>query len=275
MRQRLQRGAFLLPTLFTIGNVVLGFYAVVLGTRGHFEHAAVMVFVASVLDGLDGRIARFMHTESEFGKEFDSLADVLTFGATPALLTYFWGLREDGRLGWLVPLFFLLCTAIRLARFNVRTGTVDSRSFIGMPSPAAACSVCACLFFSPQPEYWQDWVDPKTVKIAMFGVVVLYGSLMVSTLRYPSGKKIDLRQPWSPRNLVTPMTASVLALIWVLDNYPTAFFVTIAVLYTSTGLFNSLRRLLRRRDEGDGGAATEENPEAPVASEPEKEAGSR
>jgi len=138
MRQRLQRGAFLLPSLFTIGNVVLGFYAVVLGTRGDFEKAAVMVFIATVLDGLDGRIARFMHTESEFGKEFDSLADVLTFGATPALLTYFWGLRDFGRLGWLVPLFFLLCTSIRLARFNVQVGTVDSRLFVGIPSPAAA-----------------------------------------------------------------------------------------------------------------------------------------
>lgn len=277
MRQRLQRGAYLLPSLFTIGNVVLGFYAVVLGTRGHFEKAAVMVFIATVLDGLDGRIARFMNTESEFGKEFDSLADVLTFGATPALLTYFWGLRDFGRPGWLVPLFFLLCTAIRLARFNVQVGTVDSRFFVGMPSPAAACSVCAWLFFSPRPNYWMDWVDPGKVKVAMLGVVALYGVLMVSTFRYPSGKKIDLRRPWSPRSLLTPMTATVLALIWVLDNYPTAFFVTVAVLYTGTGLVRSLRRLFRRHEEKGGShhpapAGAEEKPAAPAEGEAVQEA---
>jgi CDP-diacylglycerol--serine O-phosphatidyltransferase len=258
VRQRLQRGAYILPSLFTIGNIVLGFYAVVLGTRGHFKLAASAVFVAAIMDAFDGRIARFMHTESDFGKEFDSLADVLTFGATPALLTFLWGFQDYGRLGWLVPLYFLLCTSIRLARFNVQTGSVDSSLFIGMPSPAAACSVGACLFFSPQPDTWSAWVTPQAVEISMFAVVFLMGSLMVSTFRYPSGKKIDLKRPWSPRSLMTPLTASILVLIWILDHYPNAFFVSFGVLYTLTGPLHWLRGFPHRRGEAKPAAADSE-----------------
>ena len=162
-RRRLRRGAYLLPSLFTIGNMLLGFYAVVMAFRGsrvvvteaadaYFVRAALAVFIAGILDTLDGRIARMTGTDSEFGREYDSLADLFTFGAAPALMTHVWGLDSFGRIGWLVPLYYMVCTATRLARFNVQTKVLDSRYFVGLPSPAAAGSVCSLLFFVPGPS---------------------------------------------------------------------------------------------------------------------------
>lgn len=191
----LRRGAFLLPSLFTMGNILLGFYAIVLAYRGDFVLAAWMVVVAGILDMLDGRIARLTHTESEFGKEFDSLADALTFGAAPAWMSFLWGLHEYGRVGWLVPLFFLICTTVRLARFNVQTKSVDSRFFVGLPSPAAAGSVVCLFFVSAQVE----GAGTPWMTAIFFTVLPLSGSLMISTFRYPSFKRLDLRRKWSYR----------------------------------------------------------------------------
>lgn len=247
VRQGLRRGAYLLPSLFTIGNVLLGFYAVVLGFRGRFDEAAVMVMIAAILDGLDGRIARLMGNESEFGKEFDSLADVLTFGSAPALLAYVWGLEAYGRVGWLVPLFYLLCTAIRLARFNVQTRTVDSRYFVGLPSPAAAGALVALFFAAPTPDallMWMSWLRPELVEGFMALALVIVGSLMVSTFRYPSFKKIDLRQRWSYRAFMA-LAAGVL----VLAYRPAALVLTAAGVYTLSGPVGWLWSRVRRRDD--------------------------
>ncbi len=222
--QRLRRGVYLLPSLFTMGNILMGFYAVVLGTRGEFANAALVIFIAGILDGLDGSIARLTNTESDFGREFDSLADVLTFGMTPALLSYFWGLERLGRIGWLIPLFFLICTAVRLARYNVQTKAVDSRFFVGLPSPAAAGFIASFLFVAPQSE-WKAWYEAAML-LSLVGV----GSLMISTFRYPSFKKIDLRQRWSYR-IALPWAAGILALAF----HPPAFFLSAAVVYTIMG----------------------------------------
>ncbi len=242
MRSRLERGTYLLPSAFTIGNMLLGFYAIVLGFRGadlgsagHFRRAALLVFAAGLLDGLDGRIARMTGTDSDFGREYDSLADLLTFGVAPALLTYAWGLRELGRFGWLVPLFFVVCSATRLARFNVQVRVVDSRRFVGLPAPAAAGAICSLLFFAPDRE-WRSW---------MMGLVVVsliaIGALMVSTFRYYSFKQIDLRRRWSYRG-VLPIAAVIL----VAAIHPPAFFLAVAVVYTlsapSAWLWGRLRR---------------------------------
>ncbi len=132
-RVGIRRGAYLLPSLFTMGNMVLGFYAIVCGLDGSFRKGALLVFLAAFLDSIDGRIARMTGTESDFGKEYDSLADVITFGAAPAMLTYLWGLRAFDRDAWLLAVFFMVCTATRLARFNVQTRVVDSRYFVGLP----------------------------------------------------------------------------------------------------------------------------------------------
>ncbi|HYN23277.1 MAG TPA: CDP-diacylglycerol--serine O-phosphatidyltransferase, partial [Thermoanaerobaculia bacterium] len=132
----LERGAYLLPSMFTIANMMLGFYAIVCGLQGNFRLAVGLVLTAALVDTLDGLIARMTGTESEFGKEYDSLADVITFGATPALLTYLWGLADLHRDAWLLPLFYMVCTATRLARFNVQHKIIDKRWFVGLPTPA-------------------------------------------------------------------------------------------------------------------------------------------
>ena len=236
VRQQMRRGVYLLPSLFTTGNIVMGFYALVRGMRGDFTTAALVIFIAAVLDGLDGRIARMTHTESEFGREFDSLADLFTFGVAPAVLAYLWGLQDIGRIGWLIPLFFLICTAVRLARFNVQTKVVDSRYFVGLPSPAAAGFIASFLFLAPDSE-WRVWLA-----VAMLIALITIGILMVSTFRYPSPKKIDLRQRWSYR-LVLPWAVAILALAF----HPPAFFLSASVVYTAMGPASWLWGRLRRR----------------------------
>ena len=223
-RRHLHRGAYLLPSLFTIGNILLGFYGFVLGFRGDFDGAAWMLFFAAILDALDGRIARLTHTESEFGKQLDSLADVLTFGAMPVLLAFLWGLHEIGREGWLCCAFFLLATAIRLARFNVQTRSVDSRYFVGLPSPAAAGTVGALLLVAPSSE-GRDWL-----LAVMAALLVLAGLLMVSTFRYPSFKKIDLRQRWSYRAAL-----GMVAVVLVLVYHPLTAVLLAATSYAASG----------------------------------------
>jgi CDP-diacylglycerol--serine O-phosphatidyltransferase len=206
---RVRRGAYLLPSLFTMGNMILGFYAVIVGYREHdFRKAALLIFAAAFLDSLDGRIARMTGTESEFGKEYDSLADVLTFGAAPALLTYFWGLQDFHPDSWLIGVFYVVCTATRLARFNVQTKVVDSRWFVGLPTPAAAGAVCSLLFFSPPADY-RVWMQ-----VGVATALLLIGVLMVSTFRYWSPKQLDLRKRWSFRALV-PFIA-ILLVLWFL-----------------------------------------------------------
>lgn len=220
-RERLRRGAYLLPSLFTIGNIFLGFFSVVSALRGEFGRAAVLVFIAGILDGLDGRIARLTGTESDFGREYDSLADVITFGVTPAMLGYLDLTRGGyGRLAWLVPLLYLVCTATRLARFNVQTRTVDSRYFVGLPAPAAAGSIAALLLFS------HDRQLDELLRLPLLAALLLVGSLMVSTFRYPSFKRFDLRQRWSYR-IALPLTAALIIILYD----PPVFFLTLAVLY--------------------------------------------
>lgn len=221
---KLRRGAYLLPSLFTLGTIVLGFYALIRGMRGDFASAALMIILAGVLDNLDGRIARLTNTDSDFGREFDSLADVLTFGAAPALLAHLWGFRELGRVGWLLPLFFLVCATTRLARFNVQTKVMDRRFFVGLPVPAAAGSVAAIVFFAPDSQ-WQTWLPA-----VLLAALAWLGLLMVSTFRYRSFKEIDLRKRWSYR--AAPLLA---AFVLLMIYHPSAFFLSAAILYTSSG----------------------------------------
>lgn len=238
---RLRRGAYLVPSLFTIGNIVMGFYAVVSGLRGDFGKAAALVFIAGVLDAFDGRIARAFGTESDFGKEYDSLADVLTFGAAPALLTYLWGIEAlSPRDAWLLPMFYLVCTATRLARFNVQHKIVDVRFFVGLPAPAAAGAICSILFFVPDlnPDFQRplQWITAAAL--------VVIGLLMVSTFRYRSFKAVGKGKRWSYRAVV-PIAAIVLTIVYL----PRAVFLAIAILYTSSGPLAWLAgRLMPKRE---------------------------
>jgi CDP-diacylglycerol--serine O-phosphatidyltransferase len=254
-RARLRRGVYLLPSLFTIGNIFLGFWAIVRGLRGDFAHAALAVFGAGVLDALDGRIARMTGTESEFGVELDSLADVLTFCMAPALLAFLWGLHEFPRVGWLVPLFFLVCGATRLARFNVQTKVIDKRYFAGLPTPAAAGAVLTVLFFDPARDY-RTWIAAFLLVL-----MVLAGMLMVSTFRYRSFKQVDLRRRRSYRFLLVP-AAIVLLIAWK----PQVVLVTLALAYTASG---PLEWAVQRLRGGRGGPPSPEpasEPPPPTAS---------
>ncbi len=224
MRRRLRRGAYLIPSLFTTGNLLLGFFAVVKGIHDDFPTAALLVFGAGVVDALDGRIARMTGTDSDFGRELDSLADVFTFGAAPALLAYLWGLQNFDRAGWLIPLFFLVAAALRLARFNVQTKIIDSRFFVGLPAPAAAGVICSLLFFL------DGYGSYPWFRLLMAGSLLVVGGLMVSTFRYRSFKKFNLSEPRSYR-LLLPLAAAILVVVY----HPAAFFLALAVPYALSG----------------------------------------
>ena len=182
------------------------------------------IIIAGFMDALDGRIARLSGTESNFGREYDSLADLLTFGAAPALLTHLWGLHEFGRIGWLVPLFYLVCAATRLARFNVQSQVVDSRYFTGLPAPAAAGFIASILFVAPSQDL-KPWLNAVVLTL-----LIVVGILMVSTIRYVSFKRIDLRKRRSYRT-VLPLAVIILLAVY----HPPAFFLTSGIIYTLSG----------------------------------------
>jgi CDP-diacylglycerol--serine O-phosphatidyltransferase len=225
IRARIRRRAYLLPSLFTIGNIFLGFFAVILALRGRFVFAGWMIVIAAALDFLDGKIARMTGTESDFGREFDSLADVLTFGMCPALAAWAWGLHVYERAGWLVPLFYVVCAATRLARFNVQASHVDSRWFVGLPTPAAAGTVASFLLVGVEPD-WRPWF----VK-GMGALLLALGVLMVSTFRFWSLKAIDLRRPRSYRSVALP----IIAIVVLLAFWPELFLPGFAVAYAASG----------------------------------------
>jgi CDP-diacylglycerol--serine O-phosphatidyltransferase len=237
----IRRGAYLLPSLFTMGNMVFGFYAIICGLDGYFRRGSLFIVLAAALDSVDGRIARMTGTESEFGKEYDSLADVITFGAAPGMLAYLWGLRQLNEDAWLISVFYMVCTATRLARFNVQTRVVDSRWFVGLPSPWAALTICALLSFAP--EYKEYPADVRVVmQVVMAMALLLIGALMVSTFRYNSFKKLDLRKRWSYRAFV-PFAAILLVLLFI----PRALLLVITLLYTLSGPVGAAFARLRPR----------------------------
>ena len=184
------RGIYLLPNLFTTGGLFGGFFAIIAASQGRFEAASVAIFVAAVLDGLDGRVARLTNTQSEFGVQYDSLADLVSFGMAPALVMYQWALASMkldgdtvGKIGWLGAFLYAACAALRLARFNSQVGKVDKRWFIGLASPAAA-AVMASFVWSFDKSGWSG----DELRYAALAVNVIAGLLMVSRIRYNSFK---------------------------------------------------------------------------------------
>lgn len=182
------KGIYLLPNLFTTSGLFAGFYAIVAAQRGQFEYAAIAIFIAMIMDGLDGRVARLTNTQSAFGAEYDSLADIVSFGIAPSLVAYSWGLSSLGKPGWLVAFFYAAATALRLARFNSRLHVQDKRFFQGLPCPSAAGLIAAMIWVA------HDYGVPGH-KLWIFAAVVtlITGALMVSTIRYYSFKDIDLK----------------------------------------------------------------------------------
>jgi CDP-diacylglycerol--serine O-phosphatidyltransferase len=202
-----RRGFYLLPSMFTVGNMFCGYACIMFAMRGELVTAAPFIGVAVVLDMLDGRIARLTNQESAMGLELDSLADIISFGIAPAVLAFAWGLSDLGRWGWAAGFIYLTCAALRLARFNVQTtGQVDKRYFVGMPSPSAAGVVAATVFAWPYPQLGGRWQT-----FASIAIVVIPAILMVSTVRYRSFKTLNFG--WTRAYFKIVLLATLIAAI--------------------------------------------------------------
>lgn len=184
-----RRGIYLLPNLFTTAALFAGFYAIVQAMNAKFEYSAVAIFVAMVMDGLDGRVARLTHTQSEFGAEYDSLSDMVSFGVAPALVIYEWALIGLGKWGWFAAFIYCAGTALRLARFNTNIEVVDKRYFQGLPSPAAAALVAGFVWVMLDNHYAGSEVRWQAAVLTVFA-----GLTMVSNLRYFSFKSFNMRK---------------------------------------------------------------------------------
>ena len=234
--RRFQRGASILPSLFTTGNLFLGFWSIVKALDARFAEAALLVGGAVILDMLDGRIARLTNTQSEFGAQLDSLADAVSFGVAPALLAYCWALSTFPRAGWPAAFLFLACGVLRLARFNVQRHVVDARFFVGLAIPAGAAQIAAIVFAFPEPptERWQA--------VLVLALVVVLAFLMVSTFRYRSFKGVDLRRRRSYLSVLG------IALIFLLvAAHPEGSVLALTSLYTVSGPLAWAVSALRRR----------------------------
>ena len=236
------RGIYLLPNLFTTGALFAGFYAIVQAMNGRFEYAAVAIFIAMVLDGLDGRVARMTHTQSAFGAEFDSLSDMVSFGVAPALVIYEFALQDLGKFGWIAAFVYCAGAALRLARFNTQLDTVtDKRFFQGLPSPSAAALIAGFVWVMVGVKAEYGWTGHDVRWLA--AVIALFGGLtMVSNFRYYSGKEINLRKsvPFFVILLV------VLAFILISTSPPEVLF-GVFVVYGLSGYVDALWRLSRRK----------------------------
>ena len=184
---RRSKGIYLLPNLLTTAAMFSGFYALLAGFNQNFEMAAVALFVAMIFDGLDGRVARLTNTQSDFGVQYDSLSDMVSFGIAPAALAYTWALQGLGKLGWAAAFVYASCAALRLARFNVQVGIADKRYFVGIPSPIAAAVVGGMVWSASELD-----IGTGTAVLAAF-ITAATGLLMVSNFKYPSFKELDLR----------------------------------------------------------------------------------
>lgn len=184
-----RKGIYVLPNLFTLAALFGGFYSIVMAMNGHFEQAAIGVFCAMVLDSLDGRVARMTNTQSAFGEQMDSLADMVSFGAAPALIAYVWALTGLGRWGWFAAFVYCACAALRLARFNVNTAVMDKRFFQGLPSPAAAALVIGFIWLMTEAG-----VKGAEVSWVMFGLTLYAGLTMVTNVPFYSFKDVSLKR---------------------------------------------------------------------------------
>jgi CDP-diacylglycerol---serine O-phosphatidyltransferase len=234
LRTHRRRGIFLLPSLLTTGNLVCGFLAMILSVQRQYDQAALAIFVAIVMDMLDGRIARLTGATSQFGLEFDSLADVVSFCVAPAFLLYTAALAQLGRPAWLGAFLFVVCGALRLARFNVHTGPSDRRFFVGLPTPAAAGLVAAAVLLAGEDI-------PRWALVAMAAATYLVALLMVSTVRYWSFKEIDFAQ----RRPLQALLIIVLA-VMIIATHLEIFSFALFSLYVLSG---PVRRLLLGRGE--------------------------
>jgi CDP-diacylglycerol---serine O-phosphatidyltransferase len=244
-KETLRRGIYLLPNIFTSLNLFCGFFAIVAAIDGKFVAAACAIIIAGLFDNLDGKIARATNTTSQFGVEYDSLADLISFGLAPGMMVYLWALRPMGRMGWLAGFLFMACGALRLARFNTQVGTVSSDNFVGLPIPAAAGMNATMVLFCHKLG-WVQTVNPFIVLVMLYSL----SFLMVSTIKYNSFKRPELFKSMGFNSLVV----ALLILIFIAAQPQIALF-SIGLLYVLSGPINSLRRVFHLKhpdaDESD------------------------
>ena len=237
------RGIYLLPSILTTFGMFAGFYSIIASINGDFTLAAISIMVAMLWDALDGRVARLTNTQSDFGAQYDSLADLVSFGVAPALLVYEWSLSDLGRIGWLAAFIFLACAALRLARFNTQVGISDKRYFQGLPSPAAAGVIASMIWL----KFWKfEYFDFGIVSLSYYigvGITIVCALLMVSNVRYYSFKELDSKKA-SFRFLL----AIVLSFI-VLLSKPNIFLFTGFFVYMLSGPFITIVGLNKKRIE--------------------------
>jgi CDP-diacylglycerol---serine O-phosphatidyltransferase len=231
-----RRGIYWLPNLFTIMALFAGFYAIVQAMAGRYEQAAIAIFVAGILDAMDGRVARFTRTQSAFGAELDSLSDMVSFGVAPALVVYQWTLQDfavaeslamlgpwiTNRLGWIAAFVYCACAALRLARFNTTLEVADKRFFQGLPSPAAAALLAALVWLVEQYD-----TDPEQVRWLAWALTMFAGLTMVSNFKFYSGKDINLRKS-VPFSVVVGIAMGLVFLIAFSNTLPEMLFVLCA-----------------------------------------------
>jgi|TARA_B110000240_G_scaffold4592_1_gene5136 CDP-diacylglycerol--serine O-phosphatidyltransferase len=237
------RGIYLLPSVLTTFGMFAGFYSIIASINGDFTTAAISILIAMLWDTLDGRVARLTNTQSAFGAEYDSLADLVSFGVAPALLVYEWSLSDLGRFGWLAAFIYLACAALRLARFNTQVGSADKQYFQGFPSPAAAGVIATMIWL----KIWTyAFFDSDVISIGYYlgaGITILCGILMVSNVRYYSFKEFD-----SKKSSFRFLLGIVLCLIVMLYK-PNIFLFTGFFLYLLSGPFITIVGLNKRRIE--------------------------
>ena len=240
-----RKGIYLLPNLLTLGALFAGFYAIIAGMNGNFNAAGWAILIASVMDGLDGRVARLTNTQSAFGAQFDSLADMVSFGVAPALIVFSWALSSLGNAGWAASFIYMSCAALRLARFNVQLGTVDKRFFVGLQSPVAAGLVTFVVWVAAKYE-----LEPNlAVAIGTALLTAFTGLLMVSNYKYYSFKDIHFKG--TVPYVVFVMTVVLLV---VIAQRPHEVLLTMCVVYASSGPAIAIyRKLVSRKRKADVG----------------------
>ncbi len=235
------RGIYLLPNAFTTAALFCGFYAIVSSINGQFETAAIAIFVAMLLDGIDGRVARLTNTESAFGAEYDSLADMVSFGLAPALIVYLWSLSNLGKMGWLVSFIYVACAALRLARFNTQASHSDKRYFQGLASPSAAALIAGLIWNG---EFIKEYLSLPTLQIVALVMTFFAGILMVSNVRYHSFKGVN----WRSKVPFVTILMFVFVLVFISAEPALVLFIIFFV-YALSGPVLTLILLRRRRAE--------------------------
>lgn len=237
--KKAKRGVYLLPNVLTTSGLFAGFFAIILATKGHYADAAIAIFVAMLFDGLDGRVARLTNTQSSFGEQYDSMADMLSFCVAPALLVYFWQFSDLGKIGWLGAFVYAAAGALRLARFNTQIGVEDKRYFQGLPSPAAAALV-AGMVWTKQSIGVTDYDQYLT--LISWIILVGAGVLMVSNVRYYSFKEVNLKGRSSFKLLLIATLVIIVITLW-----PSVILFVFFLSYALSGLIITMIEVRKKR----------------------------